>query len=190
MNNKAKPSIFAVAKKNLVAMRKKWGIKNRYNMNDIAQRAGLPVEYLDSLPQSVAGFLDGHNEPRFIAVNRQLPPHDQAFFIARQIASIAHNQRLYSLVLDRPWKWATLDAAPDDLKEKVIQLDTESRAHWLMLGYATGDEFRAFVRASPKRIWSGGFNDNIVRYHLSKVWVRLWFAKVYRRITFAAFRTV
>jgi hypothetical protein len=187
MNNKAKFSVLAVAKETFVALRKKYGIKNKYTLTQIAQKAGLPVEYLKNIPASYAGFLDSHPTPRFIAVNRDLPHHEQALFIARQIAVWAQQQRYNSLALDHPWKWQMLDAAPDKLKQRICQMDIEYRAHWLMLFFATGDEFRAFIKADPKRFWSHTFTDNIIRYHLSMLRAKLWFAKFRRKIAIVAF---
>jgi hypothetical protein len=187
MNNKTKFSVLAVAKEKFVALRKKYGIKNRYSMTEIAQKAGLPVEYLKNMPTTFEGFLDWHPDPRFIAVNHDLPAHEQAWFIARQIAVWAQQQRYNSLVLNRPWKWEMLDAAPEKLKQKISQLDIEYRAHWLMLFFATGDEFRAFIRANPKRFWSDAFTDNIVGYHLSMLRAKLWFSKFCRKIAVVAF---
>lgn len=169
----------AVAKEKFVALRKKYGIKNKYTIPEIAQKSGLPVEYLKNMPANFAGYLDWHPDPRFIAVNPVLPTHEQDWFIARQLAWRAQQQRYNSLALDRPWKWETLDAAPANLKEKISQMDVEYRAYWLMLFFATGDEFRAFIRADPKRFWSHTFTDNIVRYHLSKLRLQTWIFKFF-----------
>lgn len=187
MNPKTNSSILTVVKDTFVALRKRWGIKNRYSMTEIAQKAGLPVEYLKSAPKIFDGFLDCHDEPRFIAVNRELPPHQQAFFIARQVAFRAHQQRYNSLALDLPWKWEMLDAAPADLKEKISQLDIEDRAHWFMLVFTTGDEFRAFIKESPKRFWSHAFTTNVVWYHLAVFRAELWFTEIRRRIASVVF---
>jgi hypothetical protein len=187
MNNKTKFSVLADAKEIFVALRKKYGIKNRYSMTEIAQKSGLPVEYLENMPANFAGYLDWHPDPRFIAVNRDLPAHEQAWFIARQIAARAQDQRYNSLVLNRPWKWEMLDAAPENLKQKISQLDIEYRAHWLMLFFTTGDEFRAFIKADPKRFWAHTFTDNIVGYHLSMLRAKLWFSKFCRKIAVVAF---
>ena len=93
MNNQTKISLLAAAKGKFVALRKKWGIKNPYTIADIAQKSGLPVEYLKNIPATYEGFLDWHPEPRFIAVNRDLPAQDQAWFIARQIATWAQQSK-------------------------------------------------------------------------------------------------
>ena len=128
MNHKTKFSALAVAKEKFVALRKKYGIKNKYTITEIAQKAGLPVEYLKNMPTTFEGFLDWHPAPRFIAVNRDLPAHEQAWVIARQIATWAHQQRYNSVALNRHWKWEMLDAAPEKLKQKISQLDIEHRA--------------------------------------------------------------
>ena len=184
---KNKSSILAAAKEKFVAMRKKWGIKNRYSMAEIAHKSGLPVEYLKHRPVNYQGYIHWTGDPRFIAVNPDLPAHEQAWLIARQLALRAHQQKYNSFALDRPWKWAMLDAAPEKLKQKICQLDIEYRAHFLMLFFATGDEFRAYVKANPKLLWSHAFNDNIIAYHLSMLRAKLWFAKLRNKIAVVAF---
>ena len=187
MNNKTKFSVLAVAKEKFVALRKKWGIKNKYTITDLAQKAGLPVQYLKNRPVNFAGYLDWNPTPRFIAVNPDLPAHEQVWFIAQQIAVWAQQQRYDSLALDRPWKWEMLDAASANLKEKISQMDVEYRAYWLMLLFATGDEFRAFIKANPKRFWAHTFTDNIIGYHLSMLRAKLWISKLCCKIAIVAF---
>jgi hypothetical protein len=187
MNNKTSISSFARAKEFLVSLRRKYGIKNRYSMTEIAERAGLPVEYLENIPKNCDGFLDWHDDPRFIAVNRNLPAHEQVLFIARQLATCAQKQRRNSLALDRPWKWEMFDAAPAALKQKISQMDIEYRAHWLMMFFSTGDEFRAFMKANPKRFWSHIATDNVVLYHLLVLRAKLWFSKFSRKVAIIAF---
>jgi len=131
--------------------------------------------------------LDWNPDPRFIAVNRDLPAHEQALFKARQIATCAQRRRCNSLALDRPWKWDMFDAASVALKQKISRMDIEYRAHWLMLFWATGDEFRAFVRANPKRFWSHMFTSNVVWCYLSVLRVKSWFSNFFRKIAIVAF---
>ena len=187
MNNTTKFSVLAAAKEKFVALRKKWGIKNKYTIHDIAQGAGLPVEYLKGRPANFAGYLDRNPSPRFITVNGDLPAHEQAWVIAQQIAVWAQQQDFNSLALNRPWKWEMLDAAPEKLKQKISQLDMEYRAHWLMVFFATGDELRAFIKADKKRFWSHLFTDYLIGYHLSMLRVKMWFTKLHRKIAIVAF---
>jgi hypothetical protein len=56
-----------------------------------------------------------------------------------------------------------------------------------MLFFTTGDEFRAFIKADPKRFWAHTFTDNIVGYHLSMLRAKLWFSKFCRKIAVVAF---
>jgi len=189
MNNQSKFSILAAAKEKFVALRKKWGIKHRYSIQDIAEKSGLPVQFLKNRPADFAGYMDWNPTPRFIAVNGDLPAHEQAWFIARQLAVWAQEERFDSLALDRPWKWQVLDAAPEQIRNEICRMDVDYRANWLMLFWATGDEFRAFIRANPKRFWSQFFTDNIVRYHLSKLRVKFWLANSFRKITVTLFPT-
>jgi hypothetical protein len=179
--------MLTAAKEKFVVLRKKWGIKNQYTIQDIAQKSGLPVQFLKNRPANFEGYMDWNPTPRFIAVNGDLPAHQQAWFIARQLAVWAQEQRFDSLALNRPWKWQILDAAPEQLRSAICRMDVAYRAHWLMLFWAAGDDFRAFIKANPKRFWSHLFTDNIVRYHLSKLRVKLWFAKSFRKIAFPLF---
>lgn len=187
MNNQSKFSIRAAAHQVLVALRVKLNLKPGYTMAEIAQAAGLPVVNLENRPANFEGYLDRHDAPRFIAVNPDLPAHQLAWFTARQIAYCAQKQRCNSLALNQPWKWEMLDAAPDDLKNKILALDAEYRAHWLMMAFSTGDEFRAFVRENPKRYWSHAFTPNVVAYHLSKLRIKAWLDSFFRKIAVVAF---
>jgi len=85
------------------------------------------------MPVKYHGHLDPHDEPRFIAVNRDLPHWEQDLVIAREIARYAQDRRCNSPLLDRPWKWEMLAIAPDETKQIICKLDIDSRANWLML---------------------------------------------------------
>ena len=187
MNNQTGISVFARAKEIFVSLREKYGIKNRYSMSEFARNAGLPVEYLENVPTTYQGFLDWNPDPRFIAVNRSLPAHDQVLFIARQIAACAQQRRCNSLAINKPWKWEMFDAAPAALKQKISQMDIEYRAHCFMLYFSSGDEFRAFIRADPKRFCNHLFTDNVIAFHLSVLRIKLWVKKVCRKIAIVAF---
>ena len=51
---------------------------------DLVEYYGLSVEFLD-LPASNAGYLDPDYEPRYIAVNRNLPQCEQVFTAAHEL---------------------------------------------------------------------------------------------------------
>ena len=65
----------------------------------LAASFGLTIEYLD-LPAKVCGYLDPHDEPRYIAVNRSLPRSEEVFTIAHEIAH--HEMRLISILRNKP----------------------------------------------------------------------------------------
>ena len=168
-------------------MRAKLNLRPRLTMAEFAKNAGLPIVYLADRPPNFPGYLDSNDEPRFIAVNRDLPAYAQAFFIAGEVAFCAQQRRCNSIALDRPWKWAMLDAAPEELRDKLLAIDAEYRAQCFMLLFSTGDEFRAFIKADPKRLWSDAFTSNIVGYQLSKLWAKIWLRNFCRKLVFVAF---
>jgi hypothetical protein len=149
-------------------------------MFEVAQKADLPIEYLDGMPAQIDGWLDSHTTPRFISVNRNLPQHEQVFAIARELGFYAQQRLCNSLILDRPWKWEVLARAPEELRQKIRLLDAGHRAHWLMLFFATGDEFRAFVKKHPKKVLAIIFTDNIVGFHLYALRIKTWYRNVLR----------
>jgi hypothetical protein len=188
MNNKFIISVRERAHKAIVAFRVKLNLRPRFTMAEIAQNVGLTVQNLENQPADFEGFVDWCDKPRFIAVNRNLLAHKKAWFIARQIAFCAQQRRCNSVSLDRPWKWAMLDNANQKLRNKILLLDEENRAHFFMVFCSTGDEFRAYVREDPKKVfWTIPFADIIVSYHLSKLWVKNWFNNLYRKLVFGAF---
>ena len=159
-------------------------IRRIHTLAEFAENAGLPVVDLVYRPENYPGYLDRFEEPRFIAVNRDLPVDEQAWFIANQIAFCAQQRGVDSLVLNRRWKRELLKTAPNELKEKILAMDQEYRAYWFMLFFASREEYRPFVRKNRKKISKITFTDNIVRFYLYKLWVKIWFAKLYRRLVF------
>lgn len=151
---------------------------------DFAERAGLPVVDLVNRPANYPGYLDMFEEPRFIAVNRDFPVDEQAWFIAQQVAFCAQQRGVDSLALNRPWKWELLETAPHELKEKILAMDQEFRAYWFMLLFASREEYRPFARKNRKKISKITFTDNIVRFYLYKLWLKIWLSKLYRRLVF------
>jgi hypothetical protein len=146
---------------------------------------GLPVKYPEYRPAAIVGYLYSRKEPYFIAVNRDFPADQQAWFIAQQIAF--HNQRkgFDSLCLNSRWKWEMLAVAPDELKRKICKLDEESRADFIMLNHATGDEFRSYMKNHLGRLFWMLFTDNYIAFQLSKLRIKVWFADFFRKIAFA-----
>ena len=81
------------------------------------------------------------------------------------------------MVLNSPWKWEMLSIAPDEISQKVRQLDLEHRAFWLLMFYTTRDEFRAFIKRHPKTVLVSIFSGNIIDFLLLKVRIKNWFFK-------------
>ncbi len=183
MNNKSTFSIRGAAYKMLVAIRKKLNWKPKYSVADVAKLIGLPVVYPEHRPANFKGFLLLGEFPA-IAVNADLPAHEQAFTIAQHIAFYQQQTRCNSLALDQPWKWEMLDAAPPELHEKLSQLDEIFRAHLIMLNHASGDEFRAHLKADYKRLFGGSEAVNIVWFHLFKLRIKIGFIKFCRKVIF------
>ena len=79
-----------------------------------------------------------------------------------------------------------LDAAPDGLQQKIVcQLDEEFRVHLIMLHHASGDEFRAYIKADYRRFYEGGFYPDIVAFHLKKLQFKIEFIKFCRKFVIA-----
>ena len=157
---------------------------SQLTMFDVARNAGLEVEHSAGLPAKCDAFLDPHDQPSFIAVNQDLPHSEKLYAIAREIGRCWHHQKAYSMVFDRPWKWHALAEAPDGIKEKICQLDSEARAQLLMLSCTTGDEFRAYIRRNPKRLIPS-FADNIVLIMLLKIRVNTLLGRIFRALAIA-----
>ena len=151
----------------LTALRTALNLKPCFTLPEMAQRSGLAVEHLD-LPPGLDGWLDPGDTPRFISINRNLAPDAQVYVIARSLAFRAQQQGYNSLVLNRPWKWQTLAEANEEIRDIVCQLDLESRAELFMLHFATGDEFRAYVKRRRAKLLRVIFADNIVLFYLVK----------------------
>ena len=174
MNSEQNTWLRRVAKKILVAIRARWRFKPQFTIFEIAHRTGLPIEYLDNMPVKFDAWLDPHETPRFISVNRNLSQDEKVFAVTRELGFYAQQQRRDSLILNRPWKWAMLDAAPEPLKHKISTLDAEFRGHWLMFYFATGDEFRAYVKRHPKKVLAIGFAGHVAGFHLYVLRIKMW----------------
>ena len=151
---------------------------------DVAKNAGLQVENSAGLPAKCDAFLDPHEKPNFIAVNRDLPHSEKLYAIARELGRCWHHQKVHSIVLDRPWKWQALAEAPDETKEKICKLDSAARAQLLMLFCTTGDEFRAYIKHDPKRFLPT-FADNIAFFILLKIRINILLGRILRVLTIA-----
>ena len=116
-------------------------------MTEYARLNGLEIEELEGMPARFDGQLDlTNNKSCHIAVNRNLTSWSRALVIGREIGYFAQEQRWPSMILDRPWKWEALAAAPDNIKESILRYDAEFRAEILMLHFTTRAEFRDYFK--------------------------------------------
>lgn len=179
MSTKPTISIRAIARNAFSTLREKLKLRPQFTMFQAAQNAGVPVEYLAKVSTTFEGYLDTYDEPRFIAVNPNLPPEDQVFTVARELGYCAQRRRCNSLVLDRPWKWRLFESAPEEIRERISMLDAHHRAHWFMLAFATGDQYRAYYRKHRGSVFAGIFADTIVHFQLWKLRVQTWIYKMF-----------
>ena len=120
---------------------------NRLTMTEYARRIGLEIEELEGMPARFDGQLDlTNNKSCHIAINRNLTSWRRDLVIAREIGYFAQEQGWPSLILDRPWKWAALAAAPDNIREFILRYDAEFRAGIFMLHFTTRDDFRNYFK--------------------------------------------
>ncbi len=125
-------------------------------LNDIANNHGLAVEYAPELPASVDGFLDRHETPRFIAVNSSLHGVEQSYAISREVSRLRQELRLDSMVLNSARRWKLLDDAPEQIKNRILQLDLEHRALMMLAFWGKGLEYFAYQKRNPSKIFSEG----------------------------------
>jgi hypothetical protein len=183
MINETRFSIRAYAHKKLVAIRKKLNLKPKYSVVEVANQLGFTIVYPEFKPAGFTAFPLWNDSPA-IAVNSDLAAHEQALAIAAQLAYITQRLQCNSMVLDQPWKWEMLDAAPNDLRERICELDEKSRAHLIMLNHASGDEFRAYIKDDYRRLYRGSFYSNRVAFQLKKLQIKIVFVKFCRKLFF------
>jgi hypothetical protein len=71
------------------------------------------------------------------------------------------------MILDRPWKWEALAAAPDNVREFILRYDAEFRAGILMVHFTPRDEFRGYFKKKfLKSVTAGFWNHFIVQLRL------------------------
>jgi hypothetical protein len=139
----------------------------------------LAIELSDDLPAKCDARLDPDDNPRYIKVNRNLPQYMQVFGIGRECGFLLQQRGYNSLVLNRPWKWKLLAAAPDEIRQKLFHLDAEGRASWFMIFNAKRDHFRAFRKNQPKKFFRMMFAEMIFTFHLSKLRLQTWIFKFF-----------
>jgi hypothetical protein len=142
------------------------------SLQSVPQRWNLSLEYVDDISVKLDGYLDQDDEPRFIAINRQLPPPDQAYAIAREVGRYAQSRRVGSGLLISPKSWRLVENAPAQIKEQIYSLDLESRTLILMGLCASKAEYFGFIKLHRKKYWHMMFADSTAKYLLLKLRIR------------------
>ena len=139
-------------------------------MTEFARLNGLEIEELEGMPVRFDGQLDlTDNKSCHIAINRDLTSWPRDLVIGREIGYYAHEQRWPSLILDRPWKWEALAAAPDNIRESILRYDAEFRAGILMVHFTSREEFRDYFKKKfLKSLIPGFWNHLIVQLRLAQ----------------------
>ncbi|MGH7976415.1 MAG: hypothetical protein ACREC8_07110 [Limisphaerales bacterium] len=155
--------------------------KNKLTMADYARLNGLEIVELDGMPARYDGHLDPtNNKSSYIAINRNLVSWERSLVIGREIGYFAQEQRWPSMILDRPWKWEALSAAPDNIRELILRFDAEFRAGILMLHYTQRDEFRDYFKKTIlKSLTIDFWNHLVVQSLLIQFRVQNWIYKFF-----------
>jgi len=124
---------------------------------------GLRIEFRDDLPAHNAGYLDPHEEPQYIAINRNLPICEQEFTAAHELCHCIsqHNRprRKYRhRLLDRQYKSKaaqTMLSYQRHIVNRMIPMETEADmvAMSAMLQYAPPSHLLEFLRRHPEKKW-------------------------------------
>jgi len=133
----------------------------RYTIYDVVEHFGLVLELHHDLPDSAAGFLDRSPEPKFIAVNANLPKCEQVFTIAHELGHYVKHPDRSALryrpwYLDRPWKSPRMIRV-SMLAERYIArwFNIERQADlWalsVLLNIGAVDEMRAWLEHHPEK---------------------------------------
>jgi hypothetical protein len=144
---------------------------------DLPKQWNLTLEYLDGMPARLDGYLDHHQDPRFIAVNRALPAPELAYIVARELSRCGQSRRLNSFLLCSPKKWKLLEGAPSRTREQLCKLDLEGRTLMMMSLFAPSADNLGFIRLHPKKYLHMLFADNIADLLFLKLRIKnLFFA--------------
>jgi len=131
---------------------------------DLTEYFDLRVELRYDLPANNGGYLDPHDDPKYIAVNRNLPPCEQTFTIAHELAHylLHHNrQRPRHLVwvpdlVDRHCQSPRVSRITGLLRRctfKLFTIEWEADLYTLFLLFEIGavDDLQAYVKRHPER---------------------------------------
>ncbi len=158
---------------------------------DLAKFYGLNVEFLD-LPASNAGYLDPHDDPRYIAVNRNLPHSEQVFTVAHELCHYISDhkrpRRKYpNRLLNQQYQSRRAQLIVNFYRyilNKLLPPEREAdmfAMSWLVQ-YGGGNNLREFIDRHPEKLWMCIFvtADALVRlpYRLTKgILTKLLFAQ-------------
>lgn len=142
---------------------------------DLASFYGLSVELLD-LPANNAGYLDPHDDPQYIAVNRNLPQCEQVFTVAHELCHYISdhkrprrrypNQFLNQQYESRPAKLFVRDVRY--LLNKIVPPEREADMFAMSWLVQSGDRknLKEFIDRHPEKSWLFLFVtlDTLVRF--------------------------
>jgi hypothetical protein len=148
---------------------------------DLAKYYGLSIELLD-LSASNAGYLDPHDDPQYIAVNRNLPHCEQVFTVAHELCHYISDhkrpRRKYpKRFLNRQYKSRFAQLCIRDLRyflNKILppELEADMFAMSCLVQFGGGTDLKEFIDRHPEKFWLWMFValDTFVRlpYRLGK----------------------
>jgi hypothetical protein len=133
----------------------------------------LAIEYWEGMPAHYEGHLDTTNEqPRFIAVNKDLQIEDQVYAIAREIGRYNQLCGRNSPLICGPRQWNLLATAPTETRDFILSLDVEVRAYWIMFWHANKNTFCGIPKRHPKTYHLGSYASAISDYLFLKLRIR------------------
>jgi hypothetical protein len=155
----------------------------KHSLHDAAKYNGLAIEQWEGMPAQYTAHLDTEHDnqeaPSFIAVNASLPSEEKAYQIALTLGGHLRIQRRDSLVIDRPWKQRLFDQAPVEFRDKVLHLDNEVRAFWLMYWHAGKKDFFGFYRSHPEKKRIAYYHTAISDYIFWRLRIQTWVFKFF-----------
>jgi hypothetical protein len=129
---------------------------------DLVEYHGLDIEFLD-LPASNAGYLDPHGEPRYIALNRNLPHCEQVFTAAHEFCHYISDHKSPRRKFRNPvlnYKGNSKRAklfvrSVRQFTNRVLPVELEAdmfAMSWLVQSRSITD-LKAFIERHPEKFW-------------------------------------
>jgi hypothetical protein len=136
------------------------------NIFDLTRFYGLSVEFLE-LPASNAGYLDPHDDPQYIAVNRNLPPCEQDFTIAHELCHYISDhkrprRRYRNRLLNQRFKSRRLRSYVRYVRYIVYkflppEIEADMFAMSWMIQYGGRIKLGEFMERHPEKTWLCAF---------------------------------